>query len=99
MTLGKEEIQSYDYVIMLAHSPSIVNLVQDLPFDLLLVGHTHGGQIRFLNRTIGSYKHYHVGLRQLDKRRHFFINRGLGTVKIPIRMSCFPEFAVFKIGV
>ncbi|KRE31605.1 metallophosphoesterase [Paenibacillus sp. Soil522] len=100
LTLSIEEIQSYDYVNMLAHSPSIISLVKDkqIPFDLLLVGHTHGGQIRLLNRTVGHYKNYHVGLRQLDKRRHFFINRGLGTVKIPIRVACFPEIAVFKIG-
>lgn len=101
LTLSMEEIQSYDYVIMLAHSPSIVKFVQNnqLPFDLLLVGHTHGGQIRLLNHTVGAYKNYHIGLKQLNKRSHFFINRGLGTVKIPIRMDCFPEIAVFEIGV
>lgn len=101
LTLSKEEMQSYDYVILLAHSPSIIKLAQhnQLPFDLLLAGHTHGGQIRLLNRTIGAYKNYHVGLKKLNKRSCFFINRGLGTVKIPIRLACFPEIAVFKIEV
>ena len=100
LTLSTEEIQSYDYVILLAHSPNIVKLVQDhqLPFDLLLAGHTHGGQIRLLNHTVGAYKNYHVGLKKLSKRSHFFINRGLGTVKIPMRLACFPEIAVFEIG-
>ncbi|MDQ1913745.1 metallophosphoesterase [Paenibacillus sp. GD4] len=99
LTLNIEEL-NYDYFIMLAHSPNIINFIEEkkLPYDLLLVGHTHGGQIRFLNRTIGAYKNYHVGLRKLDQRRNFYINRGLGTVKIPIRMACFPEIAVFKIG-
>lgn len=100
LTLSKEDMQSYDYVILLAHSPSILTLVQELqlPFDLLLAGHTHGGQVRLLNHTAGAYKHCHVGLKQLDQRRNFFINRGLGTVKLPIRVACFPEIAVFKIG-
>lgn len=101
MTLSVEEIQGYNYVIMLAHSPDIVRFIHDkrIPYDLLLAGHTHGGQIRLLNRTVGSYKHYHVGLKKLDVRRHFFINRGLGTVKIPVRIACPPEIAVFKIGI
>lgn len=101
LVLTSEDIKGYDYVMMLAHSPSIINLLQEkqVSYDLLLVGHTHGGQIRILNHTIGAYKNYHIGLKQLDERGHFFINRGLGTVKIPVRLGCSPEIAVFKIGI
>ncbi len=92
--------QSSDYVILLAHSPSIIGLLEasPLPYDLLLTGHTHGGQVRFLGRTIGAYKHFHVGLKRLCGRKHFYINRGLGTVKLPVRIACPPEIAVFHIG-
>lgn len=97
LTLKEADLHSYDFVIMLAHSPSLIRSPQleKTPFDLLLVGHTHGGQIRVLGRTIGAYSHYHVGLKQLDKRRLFYINRGLGTVRIPLRLACSPEIAVF----
>ncbi|OCT13884.1 hypothetical protein A8709_17570 [Paenibacillus pectinilyticus] len=100
LTLRTEELQSYDFVIMLAHSPSIIksSLKNQIPFDLLLTGHTHGGQIRILGRTIGAYRNYHVGMLQMDKRRHFYINRGLGTVRLPFRWACPPEIAVFEIG-
>ncbi|SFT08137.1 metallophosphoesterase [Paenibacillus sp. BC26] len=100
LSMSVEEMRSYPYVILLAHSPSIIKCIQDqeLPYDLLLVGHTHGGQIRLLNRSFGAYKDYHVGLKRMDGRRNFFINRGLGTVKIPIRVACAPEIAVFHIG-
>ena len=83
-----------------AHSPSIIKSALDnqIPYDLLLVGHTHGGQISLLGHTIGAYKDYHVGLKQLDKRKHFYIHRGLGTSRIPIRVAFRPEIAVFKIG-
>ncbi|WNR42081.1 metallophosphoesterase [Paenibacillus roseipurpureus] len=99
LTLTAEDIQQYDYVIMLAHSPSIIHtaLSGKVPWDLLLVGHTHGGQIRLLDRTIGAYKHCHVGLKALDSRKMFYINRGLGTARIPIRWACPPEIAVFHI--
>lgn len=100
LTLSGEELQSYDFVIMLSHSPSIIKSALDnqIPYDLLLVGHTHGGQIRLLGHTIGAYKDYHVGLKRLDKRKHFYIHRGLGTSRIPIRVACSPEIAIFKIG-
>jgi len=100
LTLSREELERSAYTIMLAHSPSIIDLLHEskLPFDLLLAGHTHGGQIRLWGRTIGAYKHFHIGLKALDNRRHFYINRGLGTVKIPVRIGCPPEIAVFRIG-
>ncbi|KRE59729.1 metallophosphoesterase [Paenibacillus sp. Soil750] len=101
LTMRVEDLQSFDVVIMLAHSPSIIetSLQQHIPFDLLLVGHTHGGQVRLFGHTIGAYKNYHVGLKHIDKRKHFYINRGLGTSRLlPIRFACSPEIAVFKIS-
>lgn len=88
------------YVIVLAHSPSITGIIdrEQLPYNLLLVGHTHGGQIRWFGRTTGAYKHCHVGLKMIGESRHFYINRGLGTVKIPVRWACPPEIAMFQIG-
>ncbi|WP_147384563.1 metallophosphoesterase [Paenibacillus sp. 1011MAR3C5] len=99
LTLSRAELERSDYTIMLAHSSGIIDLLQEskLPFDLLLAGHTHGGQIRLWDRTIGAYKHFHSGLKALDGRRHFYINRGLGTVKIPVRLGCPPEIAVFRV--
>jgi predicted MPP superfamily phosphohydrolase len=100
LSTSDENWQSSDYKILLAHSPSIIKLIDEnqLPYDLLLVGHTHGGQIRLFDRTIGAYKNVHVGLKQVKKGKFFYINRGLGTVKIPIRVACRPEIAVFQIG-
>ncbi|NQX58366.1 metallophosphoesterase [Paenibacillus qinlingensis] len=100
LTMRVDELHSFDVIIMLAHSPSIIetSLQKHIPYDLLLVGHTHGGQIRLFGRTIGAYKNYHVGLKRIDKRKHFYINRGLGTSRLlPIRFACSPEIAVFKI--
>jgi predicted MPP superfamily phosphohydrolase len=101
LTLHEADLDTYDFVIMLAHSPSLIRSPQleKAPYDLLLVGHTHGGQIRVLGRTIGAYSHHHVGLKRLDERRNFYINRGIGTVRIPLRLACPPEIAVFDIAI
>jgi len=108
LTMREEDYNSNDGVILLAHSPSIINYIQKngLSFDLLLTGHTHGGQIRVLTKTIGAYKNYHVGLKRISehenvggrsaRKGYFYINRGLGTVKLPVRIGCMPEIAVFE---
>lgn len=87
------------YSLVLAHCPSIIHYMHKnrLPFDLLLAGHTHGGQIRWLNRTWGAYRHYHTGLQEVSPGSYFGISRGLGTVKLPLRLNCRPEITVYRL--
>ncbi|MFS0553471.1 metallophosphoesterase [Brevibacillus sp. 179-C9.3 HS] len=88
-----------DLTIFLAHSPTIISLIykEGVKADLLLTGHTHGGQIRFFGRTVGAYKHFHIGQKQDVCVGVFGISRGLGTSRLPIRFNCFPEITVYKI--
>lgn len=88
-----------DCFIVLAHSPSIITFVErnKLNYNLLLTGHTHGGQIRLFGRTIGAYRHFHAGLKRMGECQYYYINRGLGTVKLPVRLGCPPEIAVFEL--
>ncbi|GIP24511.1 metallophosphoesterase [Paenibacillus sp. J22TS3] len=87
-----------DIRIIMAHSPNIINTINinSVPYHLLLTGHTHGGQLRLFNKTIGGYKHFHVGMKKIDNS-FFYISRGIGTVKIPIRFNCPPEITSFYI--
>lgn len=88
-----------DIKVILAHSPNIINIINKnkVPYHLLLTGHTHGGQLRIFNKTIGGYKHFHVGMKKIDNS-FFYISRGIGTVKIPIRFNCLPEITCFYIN-
>ncbi|GIP37970.1 hypothetical protein J31TS4_12500 [Paenibacillus sp. J31TS4] len=87
------------FLLMLAHSPSIIKGIKErrLPFDLLLAGHTHGGQIRPFGRTLSAYGRYHIGTRLLPDGGRFGISRGLGTVHLPLRLHCPPELAVYRL--
>lgn len=86
-------------VVMLAHSHSFVTGIRD-EVDLLLVGHTHGGQI-----LIPGYGHLRLGRHRwsLVKGLHrlgrlqFYINKGLGTTKLPLRWGARPEIAVITL--
>jgi len=91
------ERDNQNFTVLLAHSPNIIPILKDrqIHYNLLLTGHTHGGQIRFFNKTLGAYKHFHLGMKFIDQSKCVYINPGLGTVKIPIRFSCPPEISVF----
>ena len=86
-------------VILLSHSPEIYPraLVKDV--DLILAGHTHGGQIgipwlvkmsNYANRSP-----YMKGLFH-DGKSFMYVNKGIGTKMFPIRFLCPPEITVLK---
>ena len=69
--------------------------------DLILTGHTHGGQIRipFLGpiQTMTSIgKKYAAGLHRFGESM-VYVSRGVGTSVLPIRLFCPPEITVFNL--
>ena len=75
-----------DFSILLSHRPEFIELFRSLPIDLILSGHTHGGQVRIpylLNGLYapnqGLFPKYAGGLYELDssKRQYLVISRGL----------------------
>ncbi|MEW5820384.1 MAG: metallophosphoesterase [Cyanobacteriota bacterium] len=89
--------------ILLSHNPYItVHLSKaKKPIDLVLSGHTHGGQVIYpfigaikVPRAFG--KEYISGLYNLKNTR-LYINRGIGVVCFPYRINCPPEITLFKL--
>ena len=75
-----------DFSLLLSHRPEFIELFRSLPIDLILSGHTHGGQVRIpylLNGLYapnqGLFPTYAGGLYELDssKRQYLVISRGL----------------------
>jgi len=97
-----DDSEPVDLTVFLAHSPNIITLIHQngLKADLLLSGHTHGGQIRLFGKPLGggAYKHFHVGQKVEETVGIFSISRGLGTAKLPVRLCCFPEITVYQIN-
>ena len=92
-----------DYHLVLAHEPDIFATVDSSQLDLMLAGHTHGGQVRLplLGELILPYlgKDYPMGEYALRNERgsRLFVSRGLGTSKLPLRFLCMPEIAVITL--
>lgn len=88
------------YTIALVHEPDGALETSRLPIHVQLSGHSHGGQIQlpFIGPLITpplSERYYegfyHVGGLLL------YVNRGLGTTRVPLRFFAPPELTVFSL--
>ncbi|STO97205.1 metallophosphoesterase [Helicobacter canis] len=83
---SRETDSRADFSLLLSHRPEFTKLFSSLPINLILSGHTHGGQVRIpylLNGLYapnqGLFPKYAGGLYELDssKRQYLVISRGL----------------------
>jgi len=85
--------------ILLIHYPAWAK-VFDAKFDLLLAGHSHGGQVRipFYGPVMVPFlvDEYNLGLYQ-SKAGPLYVNAGIGWFFCPIRFNCRPEITVIEI--
>ena len=86
--------------IGLSHHPDIVDVLRDRRIDLLLCGHTHGGQIRFpfFGSVVVPSKHegrYASGFHRVGEVL-MYVSRGIGAIP-PLRILCRPEVATFTL--
>ena len=86
--------------ILLAHSPEIFEEASSSGIDLLLCGHTHGGQI-FLTRYLRKIFPLEAALKFIegffqDGKMLMYVNRGVGTSYLPFRFGVKPEITFFK---
>jgi len=95
-----EHLSDRQFNLFLAHSPNIITRIRDLPIDLMLCGHTHGGQVRlpgvkpfWLPRKCEGYV---AGFYEKNGKT-MYVNRGLGNSVVPVRFRCLPEITVFTI--
>jgi uncharacterized protein len=96
--------QAKEPVILLCHEPDYADELLNHPASesvaLMLSGHTHGGQVRLpfmpLMHLPMMGQKYIEGWFQLGSM-HLFVNRGLGTVGVPVRFACAPELTVFTL--
>lgn len=86
--------------IVISHHPDIVDYIGDDRIDLLLAGHTHGGQIcvPFFGPILVPSVHetrYAAGFFQ-QRNLLMYVGRGIGAVP-PIRILCRPELPIFEL--
>ena len=88
------------FTVLLAHAPNALDLLDaGHAVDLMLCGHSHGGQLRVpyirpfwlpygcRGRTDGHY---------VRNGHRLYVNRGLGWTFLPIRWNCPPEIVLIE---
>lgn len=83
-------------VIALTHDPRAAEPIAAHGAELILAGHTHGGQIvvgNLTHRIAARLGHFHLdGFYEVGEQARLFVNRGLGA-SLPVRVNAPPEVA------
>lgn len=94
-------LQDRTPTILLSHQPIVLDFAETQKVDLILSGHTHGGQIdlpligvtaRFLTRDLK----YVRGLFSRGKTQ-LYVSSGTGVIGLPLRLGVRPEIAVLRL--
>ncbi|WP_078547456.1 metallophosphoesterase [Litchfieldia alkalitelluris] len=95
-------IDENEYTVFLVHEPDVAPRAAAHGAMLQLSGHTHGGQIRLpffgplITPPLGNdyYEgNYYIGQSNMQ----LYVNRGLGTTRLPFRVLARPEISVFTL--
>ena len=83
--------------IVLAHQPKAIKYFKNLRCDLMLSGHTHGGQIYPFGLLVKLDQPYIAGLHQHRPGQQIFVSRGTGHWGPPIRVLAPSEISYLTI--
>ncbi len=93
-----KEIDNDKCTIVLAHQPKTVEITQHIPYDLMISGHTHGGQIFPFGLLVIIDQPYLAGLYQIDSKKQIFVSRGAGYWGPPVRVLAPSEISILHIS-
>ena len=102
-TLTDEALDG-SYNILITHEPDIVDKMASDQVQLVLAGHTHGGQISlpYLTEKIlpANGKKYVKGLFSIgsEGQTKLFVTKGTGMTKLPFRFMNVPEIVAIEVS-
>ena len=99
-----DEALDGSYNILITHEPDIVDKMASDQVQLVLAGHTHGGQISlpYLTEKIlpANGKKYVKGLFSIgsEGQTKLFVTKGTGMTKLPFRFMNVPEIVAIEVS-
>ncbi|GLO65426.1 hypothetical protein AQ616_10225 [Oceanobacillus sp. E9] len=96
-------VKNLEYTVLLSHSPAVTDKYRDIDADLILSGHTHGGQVRFpligpiIAPDEGVFPKKTKSVYQLKENQSLYIDSGLGTSLVPVRFLNQSQLSVIEI--
>lgn len=92
-------IEEGNFNLLLVHEPDLVDDFIDYPVDLVVAGHSHGGQVYIpfvgplLTTTLAEK--YVRGLYDINENLSLYVNTGIGNTRVPFRLFNVPQITVF----
>jgi predicted MPP superfamily phosphohydrolase len=100
--LALKKVPHNQFTILLSHAPDLAQEASQYPIHWQLSGHSHGGQVKipFIGALVipPFAKIYQEGLYTVGENQlNLYVNRGIGTTRLPFRFMVKPELTVFTL--
>ncbi|WHY02215.1 metallophosphoesterase [Neobacillus sp. DY30] len=103
LATAMKQVPKDSFKLLLSHAPDVADQALDYGIHWQLSGHSHGGQVKipFVGAlVIPPYaQNYPEGLYAIGKENplSLYVNRGIGTTRLPFRFMAKPELTVFTL--
>ena len=91
-----KQFKKENFNIYLKHRPELED-GDTAHFDLMLSGHTHGGQIFPFTILVKVFSMYLAGLYELGDGAKLYVSRGTGSWGPPVRFGAAPEITLIEL--
>jgi len=99
LELALQKRDTNSSTILLAHQPKFLEEVKDEQnIDLVLSGHTHGGQLLPFKLLVKLQQPYISGLHQHTLKTQIYVNKGTGFWGPPMRLGASAEITQIRIS-
>ena len=90
------QFKSGNFNIYMKHRPELAD-GDPSHFDLMLSGHTHGGQIFPFVILVKIFNRYLAGMYELENGAKLYVSRGTGSWGPPVRFGATPEITLIEL--
>ena len=87
------------FAVLLSHNPSHwrMEVLPETSIDLMLAGHTHAMQMKIAGFSPIALRYKEWSGLYNEGRRYLYVNEGIGSVFVPMRVGAYPELTVIEL--
>ena len=87
--------------VLLSHNPDVFGVAAAQGWDVVIAGHTHGGQVNveILHQNLNVARFYTPWVRGIyyKDKSAIYVSSGIGTIGMPVRLGAPPEVSVIEL--
>ncbi len=87
--------------VLLTHNPDVFPVAAGMGYDLVIGGHTHGGQVtmEIVEQWVNASRFFtpFVAGAYRSGNSALYVSRGIGTINLPMRVGALPEITLLHL--